>query len=463
VLNGHGLVLGLLQEFSETGTTVEQELGGGIQVGTELGKGSDFTVLSKEKLKRTSDLLHGLDLSSGTDTRHGKTDVNSGTDTLEEKLSFQENLTVSDGNDVGGNVSGHITTLGLNDGKGSHGTTTEGLVHLGSTLEETRVQVEDITRVGLTTRGTTKKKGHLTVSDGLLGQVIVDDKRVLSVVTEVFTHGSTRVRSQELKRGRVGGRGSNDDRVLEGIVLLKGLDELSDGRTLLTDGNVHTVKLLDLIGSSVPLLLVQDGVKGDGSLSGLTVTNDKLTLSTTNGHHGVDTLDTSLHGLVDGLTRDNTGGLNLDTLTGDVLERTLSIDGVTEGIDDTAQETSTDGDVDDSTSTLDNVTFLDETVVTENDNTDVVRLQVQGHTLQSRREFNHFFGLHVLQTVDTGNTVTDGEDTTSLLDIKRGRGSKDTLLEDRRDLSSARLRSSSNDAAGEVAGTESGARCADGG
>jgi hypothetical protein len=56
-------------------------------------------------------LLHGLGLGSGTDTRDGKTDVNSGTNTLEEKFGFQEDLTVSNGNDVGRNISGDITTL----------------------------------------------------------------------------------------------------------------------------------------------------------------------------------------------------------------------------------------------------------------------------------------------------------------------------------------------------------------
>ena len=34
------------------------------------------------------------------------------------------------------------------------------------------------------TRRTTEKKRHLTVSDGLLGQIIVDDEGVLAVVTE---------------------------------------------------------------------------------------------------------------------------------------------------------------------------------------------------------------------------------------------------------------------------------------
>jgi hypothetical protein len=37
------------------------------------------------------------------------------------------------------------------------------------------VEVEDITWVGFTT-GWTMKERHLTISDSLLGQVIVDDK-----------------------------------------------------------------------------------------------------------------------------------------------------------------------------------------------------------------------------------------------------------------------------------------------
>jgi hypothetical protein len=56
--------------------------------------------------------------------------------------------------------------------------TTELVAHLGGTLEETRVEVEDITRVSLTTGRTTEKEGHLTVSNGLLGQIIVDDQEL---------------------------------------------------------------------------------------------------------------------------------------------------------------------------------------------------------------------------------------------------------------------------------------------
>ena len=104
LVDGHGRVLLLLEELGKTLTTGQCLLGSGIEIGTELGKGSDFTVLGQEELKGTSDLLHGLDLRSGTDTRDRETDVNGGTDTLVEELSLQEDLTVGNGNDVGGNV-----------------------------------------------------------------------------------------------------------------------------------------------------------------------------------------------------------------------------------------------------------------------------------------------------------------------------------------------------------------------
>lgn len=204
LVDSHGLVLLLLEELSETLTTVEGLLGGSVQIGTELGESSDFTVLGQEELEGTSDLLHGLELGSGTDTRDGKTDVDGGADTLVEEFGFQEDLTIGDRNDVGGNVSGNVTTLGLNDGKGSEGTTTVLVVKLGSTLEETRVEVEDaayisllpnlkslgiysLAGVSLTSRRTTEQKRHLTISNGLLGEIVEDDQSVLSIISEPFS------------------------------------------------------------------------------------------------------------------------------------------------------------------------------------------------------------------------------------------------------------------------------------
>ena len=105
-----------------------------------------------------------------------------------------------------------------------------------------------------------------------------------------------------MQRSGLGGGSGNDDGVLHGVVLLKRLNKLSNGGSLLADGNVHTVQLLALVRSVVPSLLVEDGVEGNGGLSGLTITNDQFTLTTTDWHHGVDRLETGLHWLTDGLT-----------------------------------------------------------------------------------------------------------------------------------------------------------------
>ena len=56
-------------------------------------------------------LLHGLGLGSGSDAGDGETDVDGGPDALVEELGLQEDLAVSDGDDVGGNVGRHVTSL----------------------------------------------------------------------------------------------------------------------------------------------------------------------------------------------------------------------------------------------------------------------------------------------------------------------------------------------------------------
>ena len=56
-------------------------------------------------------------------------------------------------------------------------------------------------------------------------------------------------------------------------------------------------------------------------------------------------------------------------------------------------------------------------VVAQNDNTDVIRLQVEGHTLNAGVEFNHLSCLDLSQTEHTGNTVTDRNDGTELFQV----------------------------------------------
>lgn len=193
-------------------------------------------------------------------------------------------------------------------------------------------------------------------------------------------------RSKVLERSGFRGGGRNDNAVLHGIVLLEGLDELGDGGSLLTDSDVHTVQLLGLVVGVVPSLLVQHGIQGNGSLSGLTVTNNQLTLATANGHHGVDGLETGLYGLVDGATGQNAGSLELSTALLLGVEGTLAVNGVAEGINDTTEQLRADRDIDNFASTLDDLTLLDETVRTEEHDTDLAGLEVHAHALDARSE-----------------------------------------------------------------------------
>jgi hypothetical protein len=174
-----------------TFTTVKSLFCCGIQIGTELSESGDLTVLGQEKLQGTSNLLHGLKLGSGTNTGDRKTDVNGRSDTLVEEFGLQEDLSISDRNDVGWNIGGHITTLRLDKWESSQRATAVLVGHLGGTLQKTGVEVEDISWVSLTSWWTTEKERHLTVGDGLFGKIVVDDKSVLSVVTEIFSKGGT--------------------------------------------------------------------------------------------------------------------------------------------------------------------------------------------------------------------------------------------------------------------------------
>ena len=149
-----------------------------------------------------------------------------------------------------------------------------------------------------------------------------------------------------MQRCSLRGSGGNDNGVLHGIVLLKSLDELSDGGSLLANSDVDTVQLLLLVAAAVPSLLVKDGVESDGSLSGLTIANDQLTLTTADGNHGIDGLEASLDGLVDRLARQNARSLELSTATLLGVERALAVNGVTKSINNTSKQLRTDGDID---------------------------------------------------------------------------------------------------------------------
>ena len=160
-------------------------------------------------------------MGSGSDTGHRQTDVNGWADTLVEKLGFQEDLAIGNRDDICWDIGGHITSLGLNDGEGGKGARAVLCIKLGCALKQTGVEIEHITWEGLTTGRASKQEGHLAVSNGLLGEIVIDNKGVLSVVAEVLTNSAAGVGRQELEWSGFGCGSGNDDGVLKAVTLVE--------------------------------------------------------------------------------------------------------------------------------------------------------------------------------------------------------------------------------------------------
>lgn len=66
--------------------------------------------------------------------------------------------------------------------------------------------------------------------------------------------------------------------------------------------------------------------------------------------------------------------------------------GVAEGVNDSSEKFWADGNIDNLSSSLDSVAFLDGSVGSEDGDTDVVGLQVEAHSADAGLELNHLLG-----------------------------------------------------------------------
>ena len=257
-----------------------------------------------------------------------------------EQVGFKEDLAVGDRDHVRRDVGRHVVGLRFDDRQGGHRTGTSGITHFRSALEETRVKVEHVARIGFTTWWTTKQKRHLAIRNSLLGKVIINDEGVHAVVAEPLTHGAAGEGCKVLERSRLGSRSGDNDRIVEGAALFERLHNLGNRRTLLADSNVDTEQLVLVgLGSVVCRFLVQDRVDADSGLAGLTVTDDQLALTTADRDHGIDSLDTCHHWLVNAFTRDDARCFHVNAVTrSDVFQWAFAVDWLAQRIDNAAEK-----------------------------------------------------------------------------------------------------------------------------
>ena len=415
ILHRVGRGLGLLEELHEALAAGQLTAGRGIQVGGEHREGSHRAVLRERQLERTGDLLHGLGLSSTTNTRHRDAHVDGGTLVRVKQVGLQEDLTVGDRNDVRRDVRRHVVRLGLDDRQAGHRTAAELVRQLRTALEQAGVQVEDVAGVGFTARRAAQQQRDSTVGLGLLGQVIEHDEDVLALVHPVLADGRTRVGGHVLVAGGVRGRRGDDGRVFHGAGVLEGRAHGGNRRTLLADGDVDAAHLLVGVAALPVLSLVQDRVQGDGGLTGLAVANDELTLAAANGNHRVDGLQAGCQRLVDALTHHNAGGLELERAAPiQVRDIAEAVNRAAERVNRTAQVAIANRDGEDLARAVHELSFFDAAKVAEDDGTDFTPVEVHGQAqrpvLETQQLVRHGAG----QALDVRDTIGRFDDVTHL-------------------------------------------------
>ncbi len=293
------------------------------------------------------------------------------------------------------------------------------------------MQIEHVARIGFAARRAAQQQRHLAIRDRLLRQIVVDDDRVHAVVAEEFAHGAAGIGREELQRRRFRRGGGDDDGIFERAVILQRLDDLRHGRALLADRDIDAIELAALVAALVDLLLVDEGVDGDGGLAGLAVADDQLALAAADRHQRVDRLEAGLHRLADRFARNDAGRLDLDAGALDVGQRALAVDGIAERVDDAAQQALADRHVDDGAGALHRIAFADAGIVAEDHDADIVGLEVERHALGAVAELDHFAGLDLVEPIDARDAVADRQDLADLGDIGLGAEIGDLLFQDR--------------------------------
>ena len=153
-------------------------------------------------------------------------------------------------------------------------------------------------------------------------------------------------------------------------------------------------------------LLVQNGVCSDRCLARLTVTNDKLTLTSADGNHRVDSLNTGLQGHTNVLSFNNTGSRHFNGAVSFRLKGAFAVNRLTQSVYNTANQVSTHRHRYHLAGALYGIAFLDALISTQNNDTDYILFQVLGHTIGAIGELHQFAGHTAVQAADLGNAVT---------------------------------------------------------
>ena len=162
------------------------------------------------------------------------------------------------------------------------------------------MQIKHIPGVGLPAGWPAKHERHLAVGHSLLGEIIIDDQDVFSLIHEVFRHRAARVGSEKLIGGGVRGRSGHHNGILHRPSLFQRGNCPGNIGLLLPDRHVDAVERLvvlqgPFLRSLILLRLRNNRIHRNSGLAGGAVSNNELSLSPPNRNHGINCSNPRLH------------------------------------------------------------------------------------------------------------------------------------------------------------------------
>jgi len=190
------------------------------------------------------------------------------------------------------------------------------------------MKIEYISRICFTARRAFQKQRQRSVRYSMLGQIVIDDQHIFSLMHKIFRHCSSCVGGNILQRSRIAGCRRHHHRIIQCILIFQSINQLCNCRCLLSYSNIDTDYILSF--------LIDNSIQRNGCFPSLTVTDNQLSLPPANREHGINSKNTRFHWNTYRFSFHYSGSLPLYRIIILFFYRTKTVYSITERIDDTA-------------------------------------------------------------------------------------------------------------------------------
>ncbi len=407
---GTGAKLRLLETSSNSFAVFDGLAGVVVEPGAEPCEGLELFELGVGKLEISRRFTVGRLLRLAAHPRDGAADIDRGEYARFEQGRREVDLAVCDRDQIGRNVGGDVLRFGLDDRQGGERSAAQFGAQTGRPLEQSGMDVEDVSGKGLASRGTPEQERQLAVGAGVLREIVVDDQHVTAAGHELLGDAGRGVGRDEDPAGRVIAFSDDDHGVVERCMVAQVGDDLGDGGCALADGAIDA--------NDVLIALVEDGVDRDRRLAGPAITHDQLALAAADRNQRVDDLESGLQRHGDRGPVHDRHSRAFDRQARACEHSSFAVEWQSERIDDTPQQPVADRHVHDPARSPDFVARVHLPVVAEHDDADLLFVYVEGDARHAAAQGEQLVEADPGEAGHPGDTRRDARDGPDLVRLQ---------------------------------------------